>query len=140
MQGIFAVLNIAVAAVVLYLVMRILKPIFALTTATSEISRGNLDVSVNGMGNDELSVLSNSFNSMVKSLKNHFNKQNELTKELENANEELKHKDRLKDEFINVAARELRSPIQPILGLSELLLCRKGGNNSNNSSRVAAAP
>jgi nitrate/nitrite-specific signal transduction histidine kinase len=74
LQGIFAVLNIAVAAVVLYLVMRILKPIFALTTATSEISRGNLDVSVNGMGNDELSILSNSFNSMAKSLKNYINK------------------------------------------------------------------
>jgi len=133
LQGIFAVLNIAVAAVVLYLVMRILKPIFALTTATSEISRGNLDVSVNGMGNDELSILSNSFNSMAKSLKNYINKQNELTNELENANEELKHKDRLKDEFINVAAYELRTPIQPILGLSEFLLCRKGGNSSSST-------
>src|SRR5215218_341021 len=40
LQTIFAFLNIVVAAVVLYLVMRILKPIFALTTATSEISRG----------------------------------------------------------------------------------------------------
>jgi methyl-accepting chemotaxis protein len=134
LQGIFAVLNIAVAAVVLYLVMRILKPIFALTTATSEISRGNLDVSVKSRGNDELSVLSNSFNSMAKSLKNYINKQNELTKELEDANEELKHKDRLKDEFINVAAHELRNPIQPILGLSELLLCRKGGNSSSSRS------
>jgi hypothetical protein len=31
LQAIFAVLNIAVAAVVLYLVMRTLKPMFALT-------------------------------------------------------------------------------------------------------------
>jgi signal transduction histidine kinase len=136
LQKIFAVLNIAVAAVVLYLVMKILKPIFALTTATSEVSKGNLEVSVKSRGNDELSVLSESFNSMVNSIKNYNIKQNELTNELENANEELKHKDRLKDEFINVAAHELRSPIQPILALSELLLYRKVGGNSSNSAMM----
>jgi nitrogen fixation/metabolism regulation signal transduction histidine kinase len=101
--------------------MRIIQPIFALTVATSKVTRGNLDVSVKSIGYDGLSVLSNSFNSMVKSLKNHIKKQNELTKDLEKAKEELKHQDQLKDEFINVAARELRTPIQPILGLSEVL-------------------
>ena len=139
LQRIFAVLNIAVAAVVLYLVMKILKPIFALTTATSEVSKGNLEVSVKSRGDDELSVLSESFNSMVNSIKNYIKKQNELTKELENANEELKHKDRLKDEFINVAAHELRSPIQPILGLSEFLRSNKGREISSNSSSNCAA-
>ncbi|MFY9967067.1 MAG: ATP-binding protein [Nitrososphaeraceae archaeon] len=129
LQGIFAVLNIAVAALVLYLVMRILKPVYALTAATSEISKGNLDVTVEGKGNDELSILGSSFNSMVKSLKGYVIKQNELTKELENANDELKHKDLLKDEFINVAAHELRTPIQPILGLTEYLHCIKEGNS-----------
>jgi methyl-accepting chemotaxis protein len=78
LQRIFAVLNIAVAAVVLYLVMKILKPIFALTTATSEVSKGNLEVSVKSRGDDELSVLSESFNSMVNSIKNYIKKQNEL--------------------------------------------------------------
>jgi signal transduction histidine kinase len=114
--------------------MKILKPIFALTTATSEISRGNLDISIKSTGNDELSVLSRSFNSMVNSLNSSVKKQSELTKELENANEELKHKDQLKDEFINVAAHELRSPIQPILTISEFLRCRKVGGNSSNSA------
>jgi HAMP domain-containing protein len=57
LQTIFAILNIAVAAIVLFIVMRILKPIYALTTATSEISRGNLDISIKSIGNDELSVL-----------------------------------------------------------------------------------
>ena len=135
LQSIFALLNIAVAAVVLFIVMKILKPIYALTTATSEVSRGNLDVSVKSRGNDdELSVLSQSFNSMVRSIKNYVKKQNELTKELENANEELKLKDRLKDEFINVAAHELRSPIQPILGLSQFLRSNKGRVSSSSNS------
>jgi signal transduction histidine kinase len=33
----------------------------------------------------------------------------------------LKESDKMKDEFINVAAHELRTPIQPILGLTEVL-------------------
>jgi two-component system sensor histidine kinase VicK len=36
-------------------------------------------------------------------------------------NEELKKTDRMQKEFINIAAHELRSPIQPILGYAELL-------------------
>ena len=137
LQTIFAILNIAVAAIVLFIVMKILKPIFALTTATSEISRGNLNISIKSTGNDELSVLSDSFNSMVNSIKNYVKKQNELTKELENANEELKHKDQLKDEFINVAAHELRSPIQPILTVAEFLRCRKVGEGNSSGSNSA---
>ena len=35
--------------------------------------------------------------------------------------EKLKESDKIKDEFINVAAHELRTPIQPILGLSEFI-------------------
>ena len=33
-------------------------------------------------------------------------------------NEQLKIHDKLQKEFINVAAHELRTPIQPIIGLS----------------------
>ncbi|HSF50732.1 MAG TPA: HAMP domain-containing sensor histidine kinase [Nitrososphaeraceae archaeon] len=123
----FAILNIGVtAAFVLYLVRKILKPILVLTIATSEVKRGNLNVVIKNKGNgDELSVLTESFNSMVTSIKNYINKQNELKKELEKANEELKYRDQLKDEFINVAAHELKTPIQPILGLCEVLRDRE---------------
>jgi two-component system, OmpR family, sensor histidine kinase VicK len=40
--------------------------------------------------------------------------------------EKLKEADKMKTEFINVAAHELRSPIQPVLGFSELLLHQEG--------------
>ena len=122
------------AVVVLYLVLRILRPIFDLTSATSEVSKGNLDVSVRSTGNDELSILSNSFNSMIISLKSYMKKQNELTRQLEDANEQLRYKDKLKDEFINVAAHELRTPIQPILGLTQYLHFSKVGVNNGGSS------
>src|SRR5918995_4005155 len=45
-------------------------------------------------------------------------------KRLALANEQLKIQERMQKEFINVAAHELRTPIQPILGLSEILRSR----------------
>src|SRR5918999_8859 len=46
----------------------------------------------------------------------------------------LKEMDKMKDEFINVAAHELRTPIQPIIGLSEVLRSRIRNNDGNNRS------
>ena len=40
-------------------------------------------------------------------------------------NEKLKANDRAQKDFINIAAHELRTPIQPIIGLSEVLRQRK---------------
>ena len=127
LQILFAVLNIGVTtAFILYIIRKLLKPIFALINATSQIKSGNLNVVVKSKVNgDELSFLSESFNSMVTAIKNYIKKQNQLTKQLEKANEELKYRDQLKDEFIHVAAHELKTPIQPILGLCELLRDRK---------------
>ena len=54
----------------------------------------------------------------------------QTNKKLESANEQLKVHDKMQNEFINIAAHELRTPIQPILGLSEVLrskLRRTGG-------------
>jgi signal transduction histidine kinase len=48
----------------------------------------------------------------------------------------LKEMDKMKDEFINVAAHELRTPIQPIIGLSEVLRSRIRNNNSGNSTNA----
>ena len=127
LQILFAVLNIGVTtAFILYIIRKLLKPIFSLINATSQIKSGNLNVVVKSKVNgDELSFLSESFNSMVTAIKNYIKKQNQLTKQLEKANEELKFRDQLKDEFINVAAHELKTPLQPILGLCELLRDRK---------------
>ena len=47
--------------------------------------------------------------------------QAELYKQLKEANEQLKQHDKMQKEFINVAAHELRTPIQPILGLTEVV-------------------
>ena len=108
LQILLGIFNIAVHAGMLYLIVKILKPISALTKATTKIRNGNLDVSVGHSGCDELSELSQSFNSMVHSIKKSYEKQTELTQKLEKTNEELKQKEKLKDEFINIASHELK--------------------------------
>ena len=64
-QIIFVILVVGIQILILYLVARMLKPIFDLTQATSKIKKGNFDVSVIKKGTDELSVLTESFNSMT---------------------------------------------------------------------------
>jgi methyl-accepting chemotaxis protein len=95
-QRIFTILIIGVtAAFVLYIVRKILKPILSLTSAISQANKETLNVigQSKGNNNNEVSVINNSFNNMVTSIKN-------TKKELKKANEELKYKDQLKNEFI----------------------------------------
>jgi two-component system, OmpR family, sensor histidine kinase VicK len=47
--------------------------------------------------------------------------QSELYLQVKEANEQLKIHDKIMNEFINVASHELRTPIQPILGISGVL-------------------
>jgi signal transduction histidine kinase len=114
---IIAVVILSVSFVLIFIFARsISKPIIKLRDITNEVSKGNFDieVGVQKSGGDELDQLSSSFENMRQTIL-------ARTKEVLKVNEELKLKDRLKDEFINVAAHELRTPIQPILGLCEVL-------------------
>jgi signal transduction histidine kinase len=51
-------------------------------------------------------------------------------------NEELKNNEKMQKEFINIAAHELRTPVQPILGMAELLeLSFEGGQSKTEITR-----
>ena len=56
----------------------------------------------------------------------------ESNKRLELVNQQLKVHDKMQKEFINIAAHELRTPIQPILGLSEVLALKTGNIEQYN--------
>jgi signal transduction histidine kinase len=106
------------------------RPIIKLRDVTNEVSKGNLGIKVDlqKSGGNELKQLSSSFENMRQTIL-------ARTEEVLRVNEELKLKDKLKDEFINVAAHELRTPIQPILGLCEVLRSKiRKGSTSNPRS------
>ena len=128
LQIFLAVLNIGILVLILYLVTRILRPISVLTQATREIKKGNLSYHVEHKSDDELGELTDSFNSMINSIRAYIEEQRRLSDELKTANQEIQQRERMKDEFINVAAHEMRTPVQPILGLSELLKSKRRAN------------
>ena len=72
---------------------------------------------------------------MVNFIKN-LKKEEELIKELKKENEELKVHDKMQKEFINVAAHEIKTPIQPIIAISELLQQEERNNNIENNKQL----
>jgi signal transduction histidine kinase len=119
----------------LYLGRWIAKPLTKLRDAAREIAKGNFEAKTveraNG-GADEIKEMASSFEAMRKYIVSTNRNLEKLveskTKELQETNEqlaranrELETRDRIQKEFINIAAHELRTPIVPILNLSELL-------------------
>ena len=120
-----------------YISTKILKPINSLTSAISELNGETLNVIISQIketknnNNNEFSVLSTSFNYMVNYIKN-IKKQDIIIKELVKSNEELKYKDQIKNDFINIAAHEIKTPIQPIIALTEVLQQQGEGGKITN--------
>jgi signal transduction histidine kinase len=67
------------------------------------------------------SLLDNEVKRRTRELDKANNSLTESNKQLALANKQLKIHDKMQKDFINVAAHELRTPIQPILGLSQLI-------------------
>ncbi len=129
----------------------ITKPIIKLRNEAKEIADGNLDIRLKEIDNfslskdkvsdskDEIKDLALQFDKMRQNIKSTNTNLHELvyqkTKDLEKvveelkekeihlveANEKLQHLDRLKNDFINIAAHELRTPTQAILTFADLL-------------------
>src|SRR5215212_537530 len=115
MQTIFIIGAVLVGVVILYVMKRLLRPISLIIKATEEVKKGNLAISPipHCDSKDEVGVLAASFNSMIKKLAEY---------------------DKMQKEFINIAAHELRTPIQPILGLSVII--REGILNLGKQSQM----
>jgi signal transduction histidine kinase len=137
LQILLGSLNIAILMSILYLILRMLRPIFFLTKATAEVQKGNLNVSVSRKGNDELTTLSESFNSMVYSIREHIENQNVLTSKLENAHEELTAADKAKDEFVSMISHELKTPLVPMKLYCQMFIKQSFGSNLNEKQNKA---
>jgi signal transduction histidine kinase len=114
-------------------------PIRKLRDAAQNIARGNFGTKIKINRLDEIGQLANQFENMKQSIQytnqnlnqivyDRTKKLEEANKQLALANEQLKLNEKAQKEFINVAAHELRTPIVPILGLSELLYSQMNKN------------
>jgi two-component system OmpR family sensor kinase len=109
------------------------KPIEALMKGTDEIASGNLDYRISIDTRDEFAYLASHFNQMAKELEFQQDKLREgrsvlekrvteRTFELHRLNEELKHMDIARREFLADISHELRTPITVIRGEAEVTL------------------
>jgi len=141
-KAVFITLVIILAAIliVVYLVRRIVQPVYLLADATKEVARGEFGKVVPVGRSDELGVLANSFNDMSLQLKkskddiNKLNKELELRvaestaellsrhQELERTITHLKSLDAAKDDFLSLVSHELRTPLSSIQMFSEMLI------------------
>lgn len=83
------------------------KPIKELYEATKEVEKGNFNVRTTIKTNDEIEELSNAFN--------------KTTATLSRMNEERKHLDAAKSEFLSITSHELRSPMTPLKAQLQML-------------------
>ena len=82
-----------------------------------------------------LSTLSNSKSTIASysAIFENLSKQNQLYKQLKEAYLTVEYTNAVQKEFINVAAHELRTPVQPILGYAELLLEEETNDNKKQA-------
>ncbi|MFA5854484.1 MAG: HAMP domain-containing sensor histidine kinase [Patescibacteria group bacterium] len=121
--AIILISTLVLAGYFTYLVItRIFGPVAQLTRGTEEIMKGNLDLHLAVNTGDELQVLAERFDAMAAALRTEResleNKVKERTRALEDAQKkEIERQTevlKLKDEFLFVAAHELRTPVTSI--------------------------
>ena len=100
-----------------YLVARsIVKPINSLLTGARRLASGNYEVPLEETGKkDEMGQLTHSFNTMTVSIQNN-------QSELENKTRIAENAVKTKSEFLANMSHEVRTPINGVLGMTELLL------------------
>jgi len=115
------------------------RPLAQLTQATTNMSQGDLDQRVPTdylLFKDEITVLSENFNSMAKSLKDLLtsleDRVEQRTRELAEARDEAVTANKSKTEFVSVVSHELKLPMTSIKGYSDLMLSGATGQLNEN--------
>ncbi|MEI6597093.1 MAG: sensor histidine kinase, partial [bacterium] len=108
-QSAIIILISLILTVVLSLIMvrQIVKPIAILENGAKQIAKGKLDLQINLKTGDEFETLGDNFNMMTKA---------------------LAENQKLKDEFVFIAAHELRTPVTAIKGYLSMILEKSFGN------------
>jgi len=105
---ILLIVDIIIFIVVLFVIRKSLSPLESITKAISRVREGVYGEKIEYSGTDEVGQLVNSFNVMSKTIKE--------------KEDEAKKTDRAKDEFLAMITHELKTPLVPIQGYSDILL------------------
>ncbi|MEP7137827.1 MAG: ATP-binding protein [Chloroflexota bacterium] len=117
------------------------RPLAQLTQATTNMSQGKLDQKVPTnylIFKDEITILSENFNSMAKSLKDLLTdleqRVKQRTQELAEARDDAVAANTSKSEFVSVVSHELKLPMTSIKGYSDLMLAGATGQLNENQT------
>ena len=117
------------------------RPLAQLTQATTNMSKGDLNQKVNTnylLFKDEITVLSENFNSMAENLSGLYSnleeKVEQRTHELQEARDDAVAANRSKSEFVSVVSHELKLPMTSIKGYSDLMLSGATGQLNENQT------
>lgn len=139
-SGITASLSLILAAIILSIIRRSLRPLVDLSKVTAKMGAGDLSVRSDYKRDDELGRLTNSFNSMADKIQEAYSTLEkhveERTKELSAANLELEEAitranqmtleaeiaNMAKSEFLANTSHEIRTPMNGIVGMTSLLM------------------
>ncbi|MBD3271325.1 MAG: HAMP domain-containing protein, partial [Elusimicrobia bacterium] len=144
---------IIIGLILNYLInVHIVQPLRKLTLAAVTASHGDLRQEVDIQSNNEIGVLARAFNLMIHDLrefqikleqsiykledkvKERTQQLEKVMKELSGTNKEMREKDQIKSNFINLVSRELRSPITTIQGYAETLAYK--GETLNKDKKI----
>ncbi|MFB5636252.1 MAG: ATP-binding protein [Nitrosopumilus sp.] len=121
-QTILAI-DIGIFFIVLFMIRKSLNPFEAITQAISKIKEGMYGETIQYSGKDEVGQLVENFNIMSKTIKE--------------KEEAAKKTDIAKDEFLAMITHELKTPLVPIQGYSDILLSEHLGKlTSKQKERI----
>jgi len=107
------------------LVRLLINPLISAKNAAEEIAKGNFSQEITYEAKDEVGQLVTTLNIMAKQLKSSFDKLNQQNQELITLNQD-------KNEFLAIAAHDLKNPLSGILGLSENIVDSQGEMSSED--------
>jgi two-component system, sensor histidine kinase and response regulator len=105
----------------IYLLVRILRPVRAVSSAAERVAGGDLDVRVPEVGLGEVAMLAQSFNEMAHAIQSRDVEISDARTQLEQAAAEATEASALKSNFLANMSHEIRTPLNGVVGMLSLL-------------------